>query len=122
MVGRLVARSGSGVFDADFASVSWRRLSRAFTEALSARPHAIVRGVDGDLHVVRVRLPQARAADPNEAGLRAQILDARGADVLHPGAESADELVNEGLERADGADLPLDTLRDDLRELADLAL
>src|SRR6266850_2191983 len=69
-----------------------------------------------------MRFAQARAADPYESRPRAQILDRGRAGVLHPGAQSADELVDEWLEWSDGAHLALDALGHDLRELTDLAL
>src|SRR5512132_2912849 len=99
----MVARESG--FLADFASVPWRRFSAALTRELSAGPNAIVRRLDGDLDVMRVRLAQARAADADEPRLGAKIFDRRRADVLHTGTQPADELIDERLERTDRSHL-----------------
>src|SRR5688572_18711539 len=71
---------------------------------------------------MRVRFAQAGARDADEPRFRAEVLDGRGADVLHAGAQPADELVEEGIERADRLHLPFHALGHDLGELADVAL
>src|SRR5438034_5580909 len=107
---------------ADFASGPWRRRSAALTRTLSARPDAIVRGFDGDLHVVRMRLPQAGAADAHEARLRAELLDRARADVAHAEPQAADELMHERRERPARGDATLDAFGHELAELRDVLL
>src|SRR5437773_4580350 len=93
---------------ADSPSVRWRRASGALTYRLSARPDAIIRSFHRDLHVVRVRFAQSRAADANETRFRAEILDRRRADVAHTEPQTANELIHEGRERTAGGHATLD--------------
>src|SRR6185369_10703261 len=56
----------------------------------------VVRGFLRDLHVVRMTLAQAGAADAHEPGPRPQLLDRGHATVPHPGPETADQLEDRG--------------------------
>src|SRR4051794_27384224 len=82
---------------------------------------AIVRRLFRDRHVVRVRLPQARAGDADEARVL-QLVDRRGAAVAHRLPEAADELVDDRRERALVRDAALDPLGDELLHVLDVAL
>src|SRR5437762_10972775 len=102
---------------ADSPSFRSRRASGALTSRLSAGPDAVIRCCHRDLHVVRVRLAQARAADTHEAGFGAELLDRRRADVTHAETETAHELVHERRERTARRDATLDPFGHELAEL-----
>src|SRR5438874_9932956 len=104
---------------ADSPSFRSRRASGALTSRLSAGPDAVIRSLDRDLHVVRVRLAQARAADAHEARFGAEILDGGRADVAHAETKTANELIQEWRERTARRDATLDPFGHELAELGD---
>src|SRR4051794_41047768 len=75
---------------------------------------AVVRGFDGHLDVVRVRLLQTGGRDPDELPLLLQLGDRGGTDVVHGLPEAADELVRDRRQWAAVGHLPLDALGDQL--------
>ncbi|KAG1470924.1 hypothetical protein G6F57_011593 [Rhizopus arrhizus] len=69
---------------------------------LFARPAsgAVVRRFLGDRHVVDVALTLAGAADLDELGLGAHVVDGGAAHVAHGGAQAAHQLVDDAAHRA----------------------
>src|SRR5947199_10391850 len=91
-------------------------------KARTCAPSApIVRRLLRDRHVVRVRLAQPRRRDPDEAR-PLHLLDRRRAAVPHRLPQATDELVDDVLQRALVGDASLDTLRDELLHVLDVAL
>src|SRR5919204_627666 len=89
----------------------------------SVRAHSsVVRGFGRNANVVGMRFAKSCSRDAHEARLRAQLVDVRGTDVLHARTQPTDELMHERTKRSDRADLSLDALRDQLREVANLGL
>src|SRR5215218_9491642 len=82
---------------------------------------SVIRGLLGDRHVVRVRLPETGAGDPHEARLL-EIGDRRSAAVAHRLADAADELVQDRREAALVGDTALDPFGDELVHVLDVAL
>src|SRR6185436_13772712 len=72
--------------------------------------------------VVGMRLAQARAADPHELRVGAELVDRLGAAVAHARAEAADELVDELAEAALERDHAFDAFGDELGLVLDRAL
>src|SRR5437762_6415295 len=101
------------------APVSGRLILEVFN---GLGPDPIVRGFRRDADVVRMRFAKTGAGDPDEARVRAQVVDRPGARVTHARAESANELVYDRRERAERADAALDSLGNELRKLADVGL
>src|ERR671935_2519957 len=81
----------------------------------------IVRRLLRDRHVVRMALAQARRGDAHEL-CALHLVDRRGAAVAHRLAQTADELVQDGGERALVRDAPLDALGHELLDVLDVAL
>src|SRR5262245_45899702 len=75
-----------------------------------------------DLHVVRMALAEAGAADAHEPRLRPQLLDRGDATVPHPGPESANQLENRCGKRTLERHAALDPLRDQFRQLVRVVL
>src|SRR5690606_923936 len=75
---------------------------------------AVVRCLDRHLDVVRVALLEARGGEPDEAAVVLQLRHGAAADVEHRLAQTADQLVDDGGERAPVGDLALDALGDEL--------
>ena len=78
------------------------------------RSAAVVGGLDGHLDVVRVALLEARRGDPDELALGLELGDGARPDVEHRLAQSADELVRDGRQRAAVGHPALDALGHDL--------
>src|SRR5690242_4114867 len=81
----------------------------------------IVRRLFRDRHVMRVRLAEARAGDAHEARVLHR-LDRGRAAVPHRLAESADELVDDVLERPLVWNATFDPLGNQLVDVLDVAL
>src|SRR5207247_1792944 len=82
---------------------------------------AVIRRVLRDRDVVRVRLAEPRARDPNEAGVLHRV-DRLGAAVAHRLAEPADDLVEDALERPLVRHAAFDPLGNELLDVLDVAL
>src|SRR2546428_4086080 len=96
--------------------------SRASPSVPAGAHLAVVGCFAGHHDVVRMRLAQARTGDAHETRGRAKRLDVLRADVFHPRAQAADELVHQlGHWPLVGA-ARLDALGDNLGELAHAAL
>src|SRR5262249_6947252 len=76
----------------------------------------------GDRHVVRVALLEPGGRDPDEAGLLLHLIDRRRAAVAHRLPEAADELVEHRLGGPLVGHASLDSLRDELLDILDIAL
>src|SRR4029453_17914914 len=53
----------------------------------------------GDDDIVGVAFPESAGRDADELGVGAQIVEVAGADIAHPGPQSAHELENDVAER-----------------------
>src|SRR4029079_11468530 len=82
---------------------------------------AIVRRVLRDRHVVGMALAQARSGDADEASVL-QRFDRRRAAVAHRLPDAADDLVDDRPEGPLVGDASLESLRDQLRGVLDVAL
>ncbi|MPM36134.1 hypothetical protein SDC9_82729 [bioreactor metagenome] len=74
----------------------------------------VVGGLDGHLDVVRVRLAQTGAGDPDEPALAVQLGDRTGTRVEHRLVQATDELVGDRGQRTLVGHLTLDALGDQL--------
>src|SRR5947207_12471021 len=66
----------------------------------STLPRVVVRRFDRHLDVVRVALGQAGGRDLDQLPALVQLVEGGRADEPHAGAQSADELVRHGRQRA----------------------
>src|SRR5579859_6033264 len=82
---------------------------------------AIVRRLFRDHHVVGMRLAQARTGDAHEPRCL-HLVDRRRPAVAHRLADTADELVDDGRERALVRNATLDPLRHELVDVLDVVL
>src|SRR6266567_3191037 len=81
----------------------------------------IVRCLLRDRHVVRVALPEPRAGNTDELRVL-HLLDRGGAAIAHCLTHSADELMEDRGDRAFVGNAPLDSFRDELLDVLDVAL
>src|SRR5919202_4835422 len=97
------------------------RSSGARSGSRTTSASTVIRRLLGDRHVVRVRLAEPSAGDADE--LRAlHVVDRGRAAIPHRLAEAADELVEDRGERHLVLDAALDSLRDELLDVLDVAL
>src|SRR5947208_16001175 len=89
------------------------RASQART-VLTVSLNSVIRGFLGDLHVVHMRLADARRRDFDKFGTTAHLVDRRAAAVAHRGPDSAHELMDHCREGALVRHAALDTLRHEL--------
>src|SRR6187401_2254416 len=85
------------------------RSSFASTKSLDA----VIRSFLDDLHVVHVRLANARRGDLHELGPRAEVVDGRTAAIPHCRAQSTHQLMDDGGQCALVRDAPFDALREE---------
>src|SRR5512134_95210 len=83
---------------------------------------AVVRSLLDDLHVVHVRLADARRRDLDELGARAQLLDRCAPAVTHRSAQAAHQLRDDVDQRALVRDAALDALGHELLGRGDRVL
>src|SRR5256885_1589689 len=99
----------------------WPPRSTTRTGRSSLLAAAVIWRVLRDRHVVRVRLAQPRAGDPNELRV-VQRLDRRGTAVPHCLAQAADDLVQNAADRALVGHARLDPFGHELVDVFDVAL
>src|ERR1700722_9577846 len=99
-----------------------QRATRNLHRLILQRINGIIRRFLGDGDVVRMAFGYAGGADADEAGISSKRFDVFCGAVSHPGAQAADELIDEIAERAAVWDTALDAFGHQLAGIPHVSL